>query len=257
MSAGVFTLDLNEKFTRLSRPPIVEAVIHWQARATHALDLDSLDSDLTVQLPQYPVHEPIQRWGASASPSDQETAPVVHRPKELQGIRLKSTDQRSIVQFLRDGLVFSRTQEYEHWETFVTAAKGAWKVFMEIANPVETQRLGVRFINHITEATCGSMNRFLKDPPTRPSELPLDEFIYQSKFSVPGYPFGIRVIKVMQPSMQELRQSSGLFIDIDVFSTRPIPNDAEALDDALAKMRWLKNKVFFTLLTDDALKSFI
>jgi uncharacterized protein (TIGR04255 family) len=61
----------------------------------------------------------------------------------------------------------------------------------------------------------------------------------------------------MQPSMQELRQSSGLFIDIDVFSTRPIPNDAEALDDALAKMRWLKNKVFFTLLTDDALKSFI
>ena len=31
MAEGVFTLDLNEPFPRLSRAPIVEAVIHWQA----------------------------------------------------------------------------------------------------------------------------------------------------------------------------------------------------------------------------------
>lgn len=33
MAERVFTLDLNETFPRLSRPPIVEAAIHWQARA--------------------------------------------------------------------------------------------------------------------------------------------------------------------------------------------------------------------------------
>jgi hypothetical protein len=32
MAEGLFRLDLNEQFPRLSRPPIVEAVIHWQSR---------------------------------------------------------------------------------------------------------------------------------------------------------------------------------------------------------------------------------
>ena len=57
--------------------------------------------------------------------------------------------------------------------------------------------------------------------------------------------------------MPELQQSSGLFLDIDVFSTTAIANDPGALDEALQKMRWLKNKVFFTLLTEDAVQSFL
>jgi len=81
------------------------------------------------------------------------------------------------------------------------------------------------------------------------------EFVYQSTFAVPAHPLGVRVIKVMQ-SMHELQQSSGLFLDIDVFSTKAILNESAALDEALAKMRWLKNKVFFTLLTEKAVRSF-
>jgi uncharacterized protein (TIGR04255 family) len=85
----------------------------------------------------------------------------------------------------------------------------------------------------------------------------LKEFVYQTTFDVPGHPLGVRVIKVIQPSMPELQESSGLFLDIDVFSTTAIPNDPGALDDALTRMRWLKNKVFFSLLTDAAVQSFM
>lgn len=35
-----------------------------------------------------------------------------------------------------------------------------------------------------------------------------------------------------------------------------MPNDSAALDDAFVQMRWLKNKVFFSLLTDAAVQSF-
>jgi uncharacterized protein (TIGR04255 family) len=257
MSEGVFTLDLNEAFQRLSRPPIVEAVIHWQARAQNPLEQDALRKTLATKLPQYPQAAPMQRYGLMATLSaEDETSVVQHQRKGFLGLRLTSDDGRYIVQFIRDGLVFSRTKSYDHWEPFAEAAKQAWQVFLEVAAPEETQRLGVRFINHIATATPATLGNYLREPPTCPSNLPLREFVYQSTFDVPGHPFGVRVIKVLQPSMPELPQSSGLFLDIDVFSTTAIPSEPGPLDEALEKMRWLKNKVFFTLLTEVALQSF-
>src|SRR5262249_20987948 len=154
-----------------------------------------------------------------------ETPVVQHQKRGFLGLRLTSKDGCYVVQFKRDGLVFSRTKPYERWEPFADAAKQAWQVFADIAAPVETQRLGVRLINQLPTATPATLRDYLRDPPTRPSNLPLEEFVYQSTFSVPGHPFGIRVIKIMQPSMPGLPQSSGLFLDIDVYSTTAIPNE--------------------------------
>ena len=48
MAEGVFTLDLNETFAQLSHAPIVEAVIHWHARAQKTLALDALKKVLAA-----------------------------------------------------------------------------------------------------------------------------------------------------------------------------------------------------------------
>lgn len=257
MADGVFMLDLSEKFPRLPHAPIVEAVISWQARAQKALDPETLIGTLAAKLPHYPQATPMHRFGLTATlSSNDESSVVQHQRKGFLGLRLTSADGRYIVQFLRDGLHFSRTKSYEHWEPFAGAAKQAWHVFADIAAPLEIQRLGVRFINHIAAATLENLREYLREPPTCPSNLPLKEFVYQSTFSVPGQPYGVRVIKAMQPSMPELQQSSGLFLDIDVFSTTAIPNESRPVDEALTRMRWLKNKVFFSLLTDNAVQSF-
>jgi uncharacterized protein (TIGR04255 family) len=254
MAEGVFTLDLSETFPRLSRPPIVEAVIHWQARAQDWPEPEALDAALARRFPRFATRTPFQHVEMTAIVSGEDASSAVRRG--LRGIRLKSDDGLYVIQFTRDGLVFSRTRDYEHWEPFRDAATQAWQVYLDIAAPVETQRLGVRFINHIATATPATLRDYLRDPPTCPSNLPLNEFVYQSTFAVPGYPFGVRVIKVLQPSMPELPQSSGLFLDIDVFSTTAIPNEPGPLGDALTRMRWLKNNVFFNLLTDAAVQSF-
>ena len=114
----------------------------------------------------------------------------------------------------------------------------------------------IRFINHIPSASPETLAEILRDPPTCPSNLPLSDFVYQSTFTVPNEPFGIRIIKVMQPSVQGMPQSSGLFLDCDVFSTKSISCERSEMDDALVKMRWLKNKIFFSLLTDQTVQSF-
>lgn len=149
MAEGVFTLDLNETFPRLARPPIVEAVIHWQARAQNPLEQDALKQTLATRLPNYPQSAAMQGFGLLATVSAKdETSVVQHKRRGFLGLRLTSEDARYIVQFLREGLTFSRTKPYEHWESFADAAKQAWQAFLDIAAPVETQRLGVRFINH-------------------------------------------------------------------------------------------------------------
>lgn len=256
MPTADFQFDLIETFPRLARAPIVEAVIYWRARPQSAFDSNTLDKILAERLPQYSTREPLHQMKLMAMVSEKDDSSVVQHKRGWEGIRLKSSDGRYVVQFKRDGLVFSRTQNYDHWEPFLAAAKEAWQVYFDIAAPVEVQRLGVRFINQIPAATAENLAGFLREPPTCPSNLPLKEFVYQSTFDVPGHPFGIRVIKVMQPPMPDVQQSSGLFLDIDVFAAKAIPNEPRALDDALGQMRWLKNKVFFTLLTEAAVQSF-
>ncbi len=161
-----------------------------------------------------------------------------------------------MIQFTRDGMVFRRTKDYEHWEAFSEAAKEAWRAFVEVAAPLEISRLGVRYINHIPGATPATLEHYLRDTPTCPSNLPLKEFVYQSTFALPDHPLEVRVIKVMQPPMPEVQPSSGLFLDIDVYATKSIANDPPAVDEALNQMRWLKNKVFFTLLTTQVIQAF-
>src|SRR5262245_29744528 len=127
MAEGVFTLDLNRTFPRLSRPPIVEAVIHWQARAQKPLEPATLESTLAERLLQYATREPIQHEELMAMVSGKDASSVVQHRRGWQGVRLKSNDGRYVIQFRRDGLVFSQVKEYDHWESFADAAKKLWR----------------------------------------------------------------------------------------------------------------------------------
>jgi uncharacterized protein (TIGR04255 family) len=235
MAMAPFKLNLDEEFPHLSRAPIVEAAIHWQVRAQKPLELGTLRSAFAEKLPDYRLCEP------------------AHQTETAAAGRFMSDDKRHVVQLNRDGVIFSRMQPYQDWHQFAAAAKLVWQAFAASAAPVEIQRLGVRFINRFPTARPETLGDFLREPPTCPARLPLDEFLYQCTFSVPERPFGIRLIKVMLAAAPAER--SGLFIDCDVFSKRPITCEERAVDDALSQMRWLKNKTFFTLLTDRAIES--
>jgi len=52
-----------------------------------------------------------------------------------------------------------------------------------------------------------------------------------------------------------LGDGQALILDIDVFLTE-IANDQENLNQKLAEMRWLKNRIFFNNITDTALNNF-
>lgn len=249
-----FKIDLANPFPHLSSAPTVEAVIHWQARATKTWLPDELKAILATQLPGYPNADlQHQHEFAVEVPAGESDSPLKRHQKSWQGFRLTHLTEPFVAQFTRNGLAFSRLSPYQQWESFSVEALRLWGVFLEIAAPEEIQRLGVRFINRIAKADFDNLDEYLNEVPSFSTRLPLNGFMYQSRFDVPGEYLGINVVKTMQPENSEL---AGLIIDIDVFTRRPLSCDDRIMNDYLQKMRWLKNLVFFELLTPQTIKSF-
>lgn len=255
-SARAFKFDLTESFPNLPSAPIVEAVIHWTARAGKELQPQELKRHLCERLTDYQDCQPVgllqveQEFHADGSARES-------RQANGHGFRLTSSDKMYIVQFNRDGLVFSRLQPYLDWDSFSAEGLRLWVIFVDLFQPSEVERLGVRFINRISPIVVAKVGRYLENPPEclEPLGLPMEGFFYQSTHDVPKRPFQIKIAQTIQPSLPP-QNEPGLIFDIDVSTKQAFPCEDEILKDHLAKMRWLKNKAFFSLMTKHAIKLF-
>jgi uncharacterized protein (TIGR04255 family) len=253
--SSAFELDLTEEFERLPHAPIVEAVIHWRARAEQPLDPDIFLTALQRHLPDYPVARPQHEmqmeshFGPSGAGARQQT--------HWLGFRFESTDKRQIAQFTKNGIVFSRLKPYEHWDSFEAEATRLWTIYKELARPSEVQRLGVRFINSVILTGRQDASTFLAHAPKSPPnmKLPVAGFIHQTIYDVPGHAYQVSVNQTIQPSSKE-EQGDTLILDLDVFTTQAIPCEDAVLSKRLAEMRYLKDKFFFSLIKATALKHF-
>ncbi len=254
-----FELKLDEAFPHLAYAPIVEAVIHWAAKPAKQLDRNGVQRELAQRLPDYAkcqaAHELELELNAPHLAPDQPASTQSRRDSWL-GFRLTSADGLQIVQFHRDGVVFSRLAPYDKWDTFVASASRVWDVYRELADPSEVQRLGVRFINRISQVRIGTVGQWLSRAPKGldSTGLPLRNFLFQSVHDVPGFPYQVRVVETVQPPALSESADVGLLLDIDVYTTQPFAPQAEVLDAHLERLHWLKNKAFFSLLSKKALQ---
>lgn len=254
MSDDAFKTDLSESFEHLPNAPIVEAVIHWRARAEKKLEPDALLENLKEKLPDYPNVQRQRELGVFAEIGPDGAS--VQKQDNWLGYRFESADKLNVAQFTRNGFVFSRLKPYEEWEAFESEAKRLWRVYCEMAEPSEVQRLDVRFINLVTPIQAEEVSDLLTVPPCSPKDLalPLKSFMHQSTFEIPGHPYNLNVIQTIQPPRPPERESFGLILDLDVFTTRPIQFDE--MDDRLRHMRSIKNKAFFSFVTEAAIARF-
>jgi uncharacterized protein (TIGR04255 family) len=251
----MFKIDLNETFPHLNRAPIVEAVVHWQARAERAWNPLDLRRLLADQFPDYPEPKSQHEVALEATLDASETA--TRTQNRWQGFRLVSADERQIVQFTRNGLVFSRLQPYEDWQTFSQEAIRFWTTFAAVSGCSEIQRLGVRYINRISIRRADDAGTVLRELPSclKLLHLPVDGFFNQITLVVPESPFKMTVTEAIQLPARAAQSDLGLILDIDVFTAGPVPADSD-VQQLLTPMRWLKDKAFFSLLTTEAIRSF-
>ncbi|MGD1906843.1 MAG: TIGR04255 family protein [Leptolyngbyaceae cyanobacterium] len=252
-----FSIDFSEEFPTLDAAPSIEAVIHWQAKASKPLERQALQDELTQRLPDYPICQPQQDIQIAASGTSDGTSEVSHRT-QWNGFRLQDEQGLHVAQFTPSGVIFSRLKPYEKWEAFKNEAIRFWELFLELAEPPTIKRLGVRYINQIPLAGKRPSAYLNIEPCPLPGIAPSSEtFFYQDTYPVPDYPYRINWVRTIQPQQQTLVDQKALIVDIDVFTTTELLElNQESLNQRLREMRWLKNKVFFSSITQTALEQF-
>ncbi|MBA4417717.1 MAG: hypothetical protein C0392_07380 [Syntrophus sp. (in: bacteria)] len=249
-----FVINTAEEFTHLSRAPITEAVIELRAFLESPWDEKQVIGALKERLPEYPIFtsqkefkQELQVDFSSETPAKQTFSDL-----GLKGFRFQSSDKCRIVQFNRDGFVFSRLQPYADWQEFVCEALRLWQIYSDLTRPFEIPRIGLRFINRLS---CPpdklELAEYLRIVPVSPVGLnvPFMGFLHRDTLKIPDHPYGINIVKTIQPPQGSEGNDLGLIIDIDVFTTEKLAASGEEVQVRLEEMRWLKNKAFFGSIT--------
>jgi uncharacterized protein (TIGR04255 family) len=248
-----------ESFQHLLRAPIVEAVIDIRARPAAVLEEAMLKSQLEAKLSGYEFLDSQREIRQDFTLEPGKPPSTMIRDLGWKGIRLRSSDKPHIAQFNRDGFVFSRLEPYQSWEQLYDESMRLWRMYVDLAHPVEIHRIGLRFINRIQLPPGEShLEDYMEPAPVLPRglDLPFCGFMHQDTLVVPDHPYTINVIKTIQPPSAPGSAGLGLILDIDVFTMQGFELDEALLEQRLLEMRWLKNKVFFGSVTPNVLELF-
>ena len=254
-----FKIDLTETFPHLDKAPIVEAIIEIRSRAESPWEEAAVSQRLKTELPEYPKALSMTAVSQEFSFGVQIPPTTATHNLGWNGVRLQSADDLHVAQFNRDGFVFSRLRPYESWEQLEKEAMRLWKLHVEIAKPMEVQRLGVRFINRIPMALqAARFEDYIQPHPETPRELdlPFLNFLHRETLVVPGHDYGINLTRTLQLPQDRAIEGAGIILDVDVFTMQPFLLDQSELERRLTEMRWLKNKSFFGAITAKALEGF-
>lgn len=253
------SINTNEVFPCLAQAPIVEAVIEIRAQAEAPWEEPAITESLKAGLPEYPSVQSQQQFRHEVKIELGQKAEGLIQNLGWKGLRCESADKLHIAQFNRDGFLFSHLQPYDSWEQFYSEGLRLWQLHLKLARPLEIQRLGLRFINRMMLSMEGEqLEDYLQILPQNPRGLylPIGGFFHHDVLSVPGYPYVINIRRTIQPPDGPTAKGIGLILDIDVFTIQPFEPHPGTIEQCLAEMRWLKNKVFYGSITPKAMEKF-
>lgn len=254
MKAKEIKINVNEKFKHLSKSPIVEAVIEFQTDFCGEWKTEAIKEFLIKQLPEYPTiktEKKVTHKFIVGSPDE-------HNSNQVDwGFRLKSQDNLYIARFNRDGFTCSRLAPYSNWEDFITEALRLWAIYYELSKPSIINRLEIRVIDRISVLSEDlRLEDYIKHAPKSPNNLSLSlcGFLHQENFILSNYPYGINIIRTIQPQVDN---KVDILLDIDVFTLNNFEINSDILNKYLTEMRWIKNKLFFNYITKKSLELFL
>jgi uncharacterized protein (TIGR04255 family) len=248
-------------FPTLSKEPILQVALQLTATARAPLEQGTFEKALAQFFPAGYKPSPVMEFTGGLN-FDKGVPSEVPSKHLWKGVVFHSQDGKDALTFRDDSFGLSRSAPYPGWELFTEKAIEFWDVHRRVADPGPVTRLGLRFINSI-EITLGSdIDNFVHGGPRDIPGLPMQIASFVHREQIVPLPYGkyfIQLIRALRPAVLDAAgkpaKTSGLIVDIDVFSPEPWDGGLEALREHLESMRVLKNKVFFGTVTDQVLKS--
>jgi uncharacterized protein (TIGR04255 family) len=161
-----------------------------------------------------------------------------------------------VAQLRLDGFTLSRLPPYENWTSLIAETKRVWDSYCSDLQPIRITRVATRFINNLRLPLEPNMSfqLFIRKLADLPEEAPqaMAAFFQNFQLSDPVNQATVNMTLALEPNV--LLQPLPVILDVDVFTNRDLnPNDPE-LWLILNRLREIKNKCFFGVLTDRAVE---
>ena len=241
----------------LSKPPITEALVGIRAAVSAPVTAyETLSRELQSRYPKVEQRRSVRtEWKI-------EDGKVVASSGEdlgFQGTLLRSEDGRAVVQFRPDGFTFNNLHSYMGGDRLIAEALRLWELFVAHTQPVAVSRVALRFINQLRLPfrQDEDFSRFLTAAAQTPEGSPqfVSEFLSRV-VAQPNAEDHTNVIMTQQFIIPE-PNASLLVIDVDAYREGESSPNSSGLRPVLDELRGLKNRTFFSLLTDEAVDLYV
>jgi uncharacterized protein (TIGR04255 family) len=245
----------------LTRAPIKEAVIDFRCLTGAKVDsvlIRKLGAEIGYDGESQEMRTMSWTWQQGVS-----TAPTAKTSDHgVVGCRFFSKDKKFVVQMRLDGMTFSRLPPYTAWDNVFPEVSRLWTIFCANIQVVAVSRIAVRNINRVLLPQVDfskAPSDFLIPPPSAPKGADEDCIISQwmSRFVINNAAKDITaIVTQLSDSTTDSPDQYALIFDIDVFTEKDLPLSPELLLPRFARLRELKNRIFFSAITDRTLELF-
>jgi uncharacterized protein (TIGR04255 family) len=242
----------------LPNAPITEAVIDIQVEPTP----DSSFSDFEKAVE--PLDFGYRQAGAVVSglfsmTTDASGSAQSSGTAERIGVRLHSNDDQYVVLARVNGLSVSRLPPYENWERLEAEARRVWDLYLRRLRPRKVTRIATRYINNLKlpMESGQDLSTFFDTVTELPPAVPQTITSFLQTFQlVDSQSNGTARLGVVWDG-KGLSGNVPVILDVDAFVQESFDPGAEAIWIRLRQLRDLKNRCFFGVLTEEAIRNYL
>jgi uncharacterized protein (TIGR04255 family) len=240
----------------LARAPITEAIVDFHVEVMEGADASAIDAATIEREIGYRRIGPLVASEFGITVDSGAKPSISQEAVRTLGSRFHSADDKYVAQLTLQGFTFSRLTPYQDWPTLLSEARRVWDVYVRCIKPRAVSRVATRFINDL-RLPMREGSRFgeylasdlgLSDPAFRL----VSSFLLQYDGTDSETQATVRCTQALRPGKYE--GVLPVIIDIDVYRVQRFSFDDGAYWTYLDRLREVKNRVFFSLLTETCVR---
>jgi len=252
---GESAVQYSARWPHLSRPPVIEALIDIAVEAREGIDDVQIEALFPAESVGFYLKGNLVEGMFTFGVAPEGSAVTPASDVRVVGRRYHSRDEKFVLQLRPDRFVLSRLAPYESWNKLVEEARRVWKVYVESVSPIQTVRVAVRYINSVTTPTvvATQWNAHLRKVGDLPEGIPATVETHFQRTQIVNSARDARVVLsiAIEPGPSAVLNTT---IDIDAFSELHLSCADDRIWNRLAKLRDLKNLVFFKTLAEKTIE---
>lgn len=247
------------KERHLTNPPVIEAILVFQADVSRQWDPLAIRDALPIYFPAFSQVQEQREFENEVTVTADEAPRSKVTVSQTVAFILHTPDGKEAIQIRRDGFAFSTLQHYPGWDQFSKDAILHWNVFKNWLGVESAHMLFARFINRMFFPREGfRLSEYFNHTPKAKGGdgWGLKFFREHYLWVPPGNHFSVESIFSRGPQSDLLESTLAFDLELAVSPFRPLPESGETVESILPELRKLKNKVFFSKFKEKALKEF-